>query len=360
MGNNIYDLVFHLVGKQQIPNLLGIQNIISKKHIFIHTKEYDKSYYEQLISNDYEFDTILVDAYDRLNIKENIENYLKDYSNKKIAFNLTGGTKIMGFTVYDICNKLNADSYYFDTQNRKLICINKSEILNINTIKSLGTFFDLGKGMYFVNNSNNEKLSQTRKDIDYLLYKYNKDIKVIIKQYKSINPDKNTDSFLNSTYKHIHIEYKNKMHYKIKINNIMCEFKEVDFLKYMNGMWFEEYIFLLVEKYRQEYKNIYDVRRGVVLYNQQSNDFYHELDVVFTDGLNLYFIECKSGKTKPDDIDKINNIAEKFGGPFAKPIFISIDKNKSIAQRYGRNNYIYGNQIEKDLFNYLDHQIKKK
>ena len=84
MDNN-YDLVFHLVGKQQIPNLLGIQNITSKKHIFIHTKEYNKTYCQQLLNLDYKFDTILVDAYNINNIKENIEKYLQNNQNKKWA-----------------------------------------------------------------------------------------------------------------------------------------------------------------------------------------------------------------------------------------------------------------------------------
>ena len=356
MDNN-YDLVFHLVGKQQIPNLLGIQNITSKKHIFIHTKEYNKTYCQQLLNLDYKFDTILVDAYNINNIKENIEKYLQNNQNKKIAFNLTSGTKIMGFAVYDICNKYNSDAYYFDTQNRKLLCINKSVMYDIKTIDKLDTFLDLGKEIYSICDKGRSNISDKHKSMARLLFKYSNDTKKVIEKYKSINKNNSSDSFLSGAYNHINIlEYKNRMNYKIKIENVICEYKDIDFIQYMNGLWFEEYIFTIVDEYRKKHKhkNIYDLRTGIKLISQKSNDFFHELDVVFTDGLNLYIIECKSGNTKHDHIEKIHSVTEQCGGLYAKPIFISIQMNKSIFLRYGEKNYFFGKDIENKLVKYLD------
>ncbi len=354
MIDNNYEIVFHLVGKQQIPNLLGIQNISSKKHVFIYTKEYNDSHFKQLISNNYEFDTLLVDAYNIDDIKNKLENYLNDKKHLKIAFNLTGGTKIMSFALYDISNKTQADSYYFDTQNRKVLCINTHKEYQIKTITDLNTFFQLGSDIYTIENEGIKSLSQQRQSITYLLFKYRSSIKSIIKKYDEINSEHATKSFLSGWYGKIYIEYINSMHYKLKIDNVTCEIENIDFKKYLNGMWFEEYIFSIIQKYNSTHNKLFDLRTGVRLKSQQSSDLFHELDVIFTDGINMHVIECKTGNTCHDDVNKIKSVTEVCGGTFAKSIFISIKENKSILQRNSSQNCFFNANIEDGLLNYLN------
>ncbi len=55
---------------------------------------------------------------------------------------------------------------------------------------------------------------------------------------------------------------------------------------------------------------------------------YDELDMAFSDGKNLYIVECKSGELKNKGVLANSSAnAQIFGGSNAKCILISIDDN---------------------------------
>ncbi|PUD77261.1 DUF1887 domain-containing protein, partial [Helicobacter pylori] len=55
---------------------------------------------------------------------------------------------------------------------------------------------------------------------------------------------------------------------------------------------------------------------------------YIELDIAFSDGKNLYVVECKSGELKNKGVlTALSTNAQIFGGANAKCILISIDGN---------------------------------
>ncbi|WP_232257559.1 hypothetical protein [Helicobacter pylori] len=55
---------------------------------------------------------------------------------------------------------------------------------------------------------------------------------------------------------------------------------------------------------------------------------YAELDIAFSDGKNLYVVECKSGELKNKGVlTALSTNAQIFGGANAKCILISIDSN---------------------------------
>lgn len=59
--------------------------------------------------------------------------------------------------------------------------------------------------------------------------------------------------------------------------------------------------------------------------DDEERDTYNEIDVVLTKGLIPIFISCKNGSTDENELYKLNTVAERFGGPYAKKVLISIN-----------------------------------
>ncbi len=107
---------------------------------------------------------------------------------------------------------------------------------------------------------------------------------------------------------------------------------EDDFRKYIIGGWLEEYIYFelldLLDK-----QVIYDLRLNMRLSVESMTDtqrnerpIYAELDMAFSDGKNLYIIECKSGGLKDKGVlANLSTNAQIFGRANAKCILISSD-----------------------------------
>ena len=60
------------------------------------------------------------------------------------------------------------------------------------------------------------------------------------------------------------------------------------------------------------------------------HDTENEIDVLAMKGLIPYFISCKNGMVADDELYKLNTVAERFGGEYAKKVLVAtyIDKNK--------------------------------
>nr|WP_253909638.1 DUF1887 family CARF protein [Helicobacter pylori] len=109
---------------------------------------------------------------------------------------------------------------------------------------------------------------------------------------------------------------------------------EDDFRKYIIGGWFEEYIYFeLLELLDKQ--AIYDLRLNMILGVGNTNaiqgdkrPIYAELDIAFSDGKNLYVVECKSGMLKEKGVlTALSTNTQIFGGANAKCILISSDDN---------------------------------
>lgn len=307
--DNLYDIVFHLVGKQRIPNLMGVLHIPAKKHVFIETKEYTSNYIYSFLHNS-EYDNIVVQANDIIGVQDSILKYLKQYQADKIAFNLTGGTKLMFVGAYNACSKLNAVPYYIDATKRMLFQLNNNTKRSLDAILKVEDFIKL-----HISNSNytiykrDIHLSDIEKKFLSLMWKNRNDIKRIFSTH--IQGKKlvfNHPFISNSTSITILNDYK----CLISIDKISCKFnRDEGIVKFLSGTWFEEYIYTLIDKYIKE-GSITDISIGTIVeYNKVPS---YEFDILFTDGKRLFEIECKSGKVDQTDITKLDSNATYFGG----------------------------------------------
>lgn len=157
----------------------------------------------------------------------------------------------------------------------------------------------------------------------------------IIPLYQRINNSYSKDKTIKICDNNLKLLYKD---HQVCVNIDGKEMKlkysenEDDFRKYIIGGWFEEYIYFelldLIDK-----QVIYDLRLNMRLSVESMTDtqrnerpIYAELDMAFSDGKNLYIIECKSGGLKDKGVlANLSTNAQIFGGANAKCILISSD-----------------------------------
>ncbi len=157
----------------------------------------------------------------------------------------------------------------------------------------------------------------------------------IIPLYQRINNSYSKDKTIKICDNNLKLLYKD---HQVCVNIDGKEMKlkysenEDDFRKYIIGGWFEEYIYFelldLLDK-----QVIYDLRLNMRLSVESMTDtqrnerpIYAEPDMAFSDGKNLYIIECKSGGLKDKGVlANLSTNAQIFGGANAKCILISSD-----------------------------------
>ena len=334
-----YDAIFHLFGEQRMPNLLGVIQFSSRKHIFVNSAQFPADVMKQFLG-EAEYGEIAVDPYDPENVRSTILDLIaKMPADAKIGFNLTGGTKLMYAGALAACRKVNATPFYFNSRNNQVVYLNDFKTLETKRIPSVETFIQLNVNNLFISKAGHwsdipDVDNPTRLSLTKQLWVQRSTIAGL---YRKLAPF-NDDPGRNFQYSHKHISVALKDGHKAEIviksrsgKESAYRFKNwPDFAKYLTGGWFEEYTFMKLQPLLDA-GLIKDMRIGLEvsfkgksedttsssMSDQLSNLFgntYQELDITFTDGRRLYVIECKAGSIKGEYVRKLESITRYFGG----------------------------------------------
>ncbi|WP_187852686.1 Card1-like endonuclease domain-containing protein [Helicobacter pylori] len=352
-----FDVIFYSFGEQLMPIFLGMRQFSVQKHVFITSSSKNtealKRFFEERKKTNENFQintdrlhSIEVNVFEPKNIYENILEYTKKHGlkDKRLCFNLTGGTKMMFLAGLKVSEYFQAPYFYIEERAQQLLFFkNPSDIepfvIPAIPIKDVETFFSLHvpnrriKQNGIIDEKSLEKI-QERKNLSSLLYEHRARI---IPLYKRINESHARDKTINICENNLKLFYKD---HQVCVNIDGKEIKlrysedEDDFRKYIIGGWFEEYIYFelldLLDK-----QAIYDLRLNMTLGVGNTNatqgdkhPIYAELDIAFSDGKNLYIVECKSGELKNKGVlTALSTNTQIFGGANAKCILISSDDN---------------------------------
>ncbi|MGL2576139.1 Card1-like endonuclease domain-containing protein [Helicobacter pylori] len=352
-----FDVIFHSLGEQLMPVFLGMRQFSAQKHVFIvshlkNAKTLERFFEERKNTNkNFQINTdslnsIKVNVFEPKEIYEKILEYIEKYGlkDKRLCFNLTGGTKMVFLAGLKASEYFQTPYFYIEEKAQQLSFFkNPSEIepfiIPAIPIKDVETFFSLHipnrmiEQNGIVDEESLEKI-QERKNLSNLLYEHRSRI---ISLYQKINDNYSKDKTVNICENNLKIFYKD---HQVCVNIDGKEMKlkysenEDDFRKYIIGGWFEEYIYFelldLLDK-----QVIYDLRLNMRLSVESMTDtqrnerpIYAELDMAFSDGKNLYVVECKSGELKNKGVlTTLSTNTQIFGGSNAKCILISSDDN---------------------------------
>ncbi|GAA8042669.1 DUF1887 family CARF protein [Helicobacter pylori] len=162
-------------------------------------------------------------------------------------------------------------------------------------------------------------------------------VQELLKIIKKINDSYSKDKTMDIDENNLKLLYKDhQVFVNIDGKEIKLKYSEDedDFRDYIIGGWLEEYIYCeLLELLDKQV--IYDLRLNMILgvesmtaIQGDKRPIYAELDTAFSDGKNLYVVECKSGELKNKWVlTALSTNAQIFGGANAKCILISSDGN---------------------------------
>ena len=328
-----YDAIFHLFGEQRMPNLLGVIQFSSRKHIFVNSAQFPADVMKQFLG-EAEYGEIAVDPYDPENVRSTILDLIaKMPADAKIGFNLTGGTKLMYAGALAACRKVNATPFYFNSRNNQVVYLNDFKTVETKRIPSIETFIQLNSNNLFISKAGHWSdipgiESPDRKSLTNELWQARSKISRLYRKLSRYNDSFQTFELNNGD---IYAKLSKDKSAKISIGPKHFEFKEwPNFAKYLSGGWFEEYTFMKLQSL-VDVGLIKDMRIGLEVSfkedgadkssssfsAQLSNlfgDTYQELDIAFTDGRRLYVIECKAGSIKGEYVRKLESITRYFGG----------------------------------------------
>lgn len=368
-----YDAIFHLFGEQRMPSLLGVSQFSSRKHIFVNTAKFPADVMKQFLA-EAEYGEVSVDPYDPESVRSTILNLIaKMPTDAKVGFNLTGGTKLMYAGALAACRKVNATPFYFNSKNSQVINLNDFSSVETKLIKSVETFIKLNGNNLFISKAGHWAdilgiNSPNRKILTHELWQVRSKISGLYKYLSDYNDSFRPFELHKGT---IYAKLAKDKSVKISIGTKHFEFEDwPDFAKYLCGGWLEEYTFMKLQPL-VDTGVIKDIRIGLEIsfkenngekgglsnFTELTNIFgkpYQELDVTFTDGRNLYVIECKAGGVNSDQVMKLQNIVRYFGGIEGKAILAScFEANDSVVKKKIKDSKnlqsVSGNNLFKEL-----------
>ncbi|PUD84640.1 DUF1887 domain-containing protein [Helicobacter pylori] len=358
----------------------------AQKHVFITSSSKKakalKRFFEERKNTNENFQintdslhSIEVNVFEPKNIYENILEHTNKHGlkDKRLCFNLTGRTKMMFLAGLKASEYFQAPYFYIEEKAQRLLFFkNPSNIESFAIpaipIKDVETFFSLHvpnrmiKQNSIIDEKSLEKI-QERKNLSNLLYEHRARI---IENYQKINDSYSKDKTMDIDENNLKLLYND---HQVFVNidgkeiNLKYSENEDDFRDYIIGGRLEEYIYCeLLELLDKQV--IYDLRLNMRLSVESmtatqgdERPIYAELDIAFSDGKNLYVVECKSGELKNKGVlTALSTNTQIFGGANAKCILVASDTDilsQNIQERIKNLNIkLISRDFKKNIENY--------
>ena len=420
-------LLICIVSAQSVPNIFSIDYFMPDSILFLYTKEFKKNisytlYSAELLLKSKNSSIVFVEKQNNgecfykvgdnvhtLKISEesvysdveNLKSWLLKNGNDydEIIYNITGGTKLMSISLYDVAksNNKNIPIIIYMPIGKNTLITNiaqkNEEVKAINTRLSVNQFC-AAYGVEIINERRlNEKISHA--------VEYKNVSKWLINNYFIHYEFNNNQLFVSPAYRLLSCLFQKLKPYrdrkdKFKQKNFILEFPSKEFKLYekeaalakklfafehfnnrshikelpdktqievvldkkdvdfFTGGWLEEFCFNEINELKNETDDLIDdiLINPDIKYKDQ-NAANNEIDVMFTSRNRIYMVECKSLQQQQDKaneiIYKINAIQGKVGRLSANSFLVST-AIENILEKPKKNN--------KD-FQYAEFNIKE-
>ena len=324
-----FDLVFHLFGEQRMPSLLGMRQFNTKHHVFVGSPAYPAEVMRKFAGSS-TTDEIQVDPFDPASVRDALIDYAHQYDfNTKVAFNLTGGTKLMYAGALAAARALGGTTFYFDNQHQSLVFLDGFRREPIRPIDSVDAFFNLhGDGLRISRKGGSlPNPSQDRAKLTSELWARRTRLGRLYKKLVPINEEFKP---FNEECAGLTFELRDDKSARVVGDGVELAFADWPrFAKYLTGGWFEEYVYSVFQPYvdrgviadlRINLEIALGAQVGPPAGKPGKWDAFTELDVAFTDGFSLYLVECKAGNVTQEQVMKLQNLVRYYGGVGGKGI----------------------------------------
>jgi hypothetical protein len=345
-------VALHLIGEQNIPNYIAIKHLDAETHILLATKkmaDVAKRLKGSLI--EYGPRIVIEDVADAFQLGGLIAQFTtlrQRYEGKRIALNVTGGTKLMAIALLHAFYEMKGrESFYVEAHGRnELISITKNKELPLAPcFEDAKTFVSL-QTPELLSRYKDRRPSETEFAVARELRKINVDVLKRFAFFFSEIVDK---------YCHNRLGKEDKEAIAKKIDELRCRlpFEEAKddfdilaeelgqelFWRFIAGRWFEVYVYEIIKKSGNALlQKMRGLRLNVPVFyenKEAQRQDRQELDLAYTDGFALCAIECKARKDiSQEEVQKLENNVLRYGGTFGQGVLVSAyEQGEAIVER---------------------------
>lgn len=318
-----------LVGGQLLPIYIGIMEFAPDKvHLIVSNESKEKTNSLKPFLAGKVFSEYSCDPYTFLDIKTVCENILRKIDPAdEICFNLTGGTKIMVLAAQSIIHENNLKGFYINPDNSLLELPSYSQRPLATTI-SIKEFLELsGHSIYnhkLISDFSSNDFVVAKKIMSFCLndYRYKTIIGHISRTFKDSNtPIPNIGSFM--VGKKTTLKWTNELIEVHENNKVLYTFssKMIKNL-FFNSSWWELIVAQEISKWQKTKELLIQCE---LPFKTDNLHLKNEIDILINLGTKLIFVECKSGRVKQEDINKMKIVKDTYGGIISKSILVCMD-----------------------------------
>lgn len=324
-------LVIHLCGRQTLPIYLIAKATRAKYRLLLCSEETSSIANHILQNIDEEYgSTMQISPYDIVKTQRNIMDTVSGIGASAICCDITGGTKLMAVALLQLSIQNNWACVYLDSTHRELIWLsqNGKRTPYPTTISSITPFIRLTGECIVERHTHQELLNKLpqRKHLTHHLF-LNSALANRITQKALKVDDRNHFKISNNRF----FAKVSLARAEITIDGIAYELENTtDVYHYLTGGWLEEYCAMQLLA-AHEKRLIYDLSMNVKTSAHQQpqsqypskKNIFQEMDICFTDGYQLYLLEVKSGAVTQEQIQKLENLTQRYGGAMGRAFIVS-------------------------------------
>jgi len=305
-----------LVSQQAMANVIPALELRPEKVVLLTTsREMGTAENIKKVLNESGIDTEifhdLISPYNLDKIKLIIRKLFDEYKNDMIL-NVTGGTKTMAISAFEIFKENNKPVIYYDPDHHSIMSLtNNSEPEKVKNKLDIKSYLkSYGYEIYEEGTTKGRAESKEKffagfdetRFIEFSLF-----LDYIRKNYQ-LNEPRINRSLTGFTFT------KNFDVIRI-IDDKSKESLQYDLSTFAFGDWLEDYFYLKLKK-----ENYDDVKYAVKF---KTNGIENEIDVLASKDCKLFLYSCKSGKSEQKDLMQIDILRKLAGGIFGKAFFLS-------------------------------------
>lgn len=345
-----FDLVIHLAGEQSIPNYMGMRILKAPQHLLVVTEKTKRqetvlrNVLAEFVPECPEVRSVVVPSAEADEIAKGVEReidgFLGECPEARIAVNVTGGTKMMSLAAFEVAVRRGLTGFYIDTENKKLNRLIGEDFQAM----TLPPVFSTVKEFVMLSNyelaseglTAGELLTPARRKFLEAAWNELPVMKAVMDDFAMVNR-RGLKSAEREGQCQIAME---KFSALSKADagagayetwsNCQKEFgKYREAAKFLGGLWIEQWLLMRFADSPSAGKFI-DLRNGVSISpppkkNGKKSSPLQEIDLAFTDGYNLYQIECKGPAVEQGFIHKMESNRKGIGGVFGVGMITSLE-----------------------------------
>jgi hypothetical protein len=354
MSEDRMNTVFHLAGEQPLPVYMGIMQFDCSRHILgvtNRTRAIGETVRNVCSGAEREVELLELDAYDMQTARRSIAECVASRPDAQWGFNLTGGTKPMFAAAYQAAQELRATPFYIETTNRTCDWLDGSarrEPLR-PTLSSVETFIRLAGYSVLrspdgtpspLDSPEGLRLLETMWIQRQKLQGWYRTIGRYTK-YPGIPFNESPTSL-----KGLKVSAALKGPAEGYAGTLAIGDKKTtlapwpDLAQFICGGWLEDYMFHKLQTLRAP-NRVTDIIENLVVTagDDDQADPFQEFDIALSDGFALTIVECKAGDLDQGHVQKLENLARRFGGHFGRGVLVAgrADRLETVRERVERS-----------------------